>query len=178
MHAGMSYARLEQLGGIQWPCYDELHEGEKFLHARLWDDPMEGPAVHFHAVEDDPPVDELTDEYPLRLTTGRTLESFNTGVQTDGYASPIRRGGVLEMSPEDAAGLGVEEGEEVRIVSRRGELTTPVHIDPGLRPGLVFIPMHFPGQVDVNRLTIDAWDPQSGTAEFKATAVRVERRGG
>jgi formate dehydrogenase major subunit len=79
------------------------------------------------------------------------------------------------MSPEDAARLGVEEGEVVRVTSRRGSLEVPARVDRGLRPGLVFMTLHFPDKVDTNILTIDATDPKSGTAEFKASAVRIER---
>jgi formate dehydrogenase major subunit len=68
----------------------------------------------------------------------------------------------------------VTDGEVVRVVSRRGSVLAPVRLDPGLRPGLVFMTFHFPDQVDVNRLTIEATDPKSGTAEFKASAVRIE----
>jgi len=71
--------------------------------------------------------------------------------------------------------LRVSEGESVRIVSRRGEVKAPVRFDRGLRPGLAFMTMHFPDEVDTNLLTIDATDPKSGTAEFKATAIRIER---
>ena len=98
MHAGMSYARLEALGGIQWPCIDEQDPGSQFLHGRLWKQPVEGRRAPFVAVEFAPPVDELTSEYPIRLTTGRRLDSFNTGVQTGGFASPIRRGETLDLS--------------------------------------------------------------------------------
>ncbi len=82
MHAGMSYARLEKHGGLQWPCYDEEHPGELFLHSRLWERPLRGPRVSFVPVEHDPPVDKLDAEFPLRLTTGRRLDEYNTGVQT------------------------------------------------------------------------------------------------
>ncbi len=174
MHAGMSWERLEELGGIQWPCFDESHPGTKFLHARLWsEDP--GEKAPFSVVLYEPPVDELDEDYPFRLTTGRRLDSYNTGVQTGGYTSPLRREETLDISPEDAERLGVREGERVRIVSRRGEVEAPVRTALGLRPGLLFMTLHFPDQVDVNNLTIDAWDPKSGTAEFKATAVRVEK---
>jgi predicted molibdopterin-dependent oxidoreductase YjgC len=177
MHAGMSWERLEELGGIQWPCFDEEHPGTQFLHARLWsEDPEEqGTKAPFSVVLYEPPVDELDEEYPFRLTTGRRLDSYNTGVQTGGYTSPLRREETLDMSPEDAERLGVREGERVRIVSRRGEVEAPVRLAIGLRPGLLFMTLHFPDQVDINNLTIDAWDPKSGTAEFKATAVRVEK---
>src|SRR5204862_907062 len=74
MHAGMSYARLEELGGIQWPCWDESHAGEQFLHGRLWEAEVAEPAA-FQPVQHDPPVDVLDDDFPIRLTTGRRLES-------------------------------------------------------------------------------------------------------
>jgi len=178
MHAGMSYPRLEQLGGIQWPCYDEQHPGELFLHARLWEeDPAKrGTPAPFTPVEHDPPVDGLSPEFPIRLTTGRRLDSFNTGVQTEHYATPIRRPETVNLSPEDAAKLGMVEGEVVRVSSRRGSLEVPVHVDEQLRAGLAFMTLHFPDQVATNVLTLDAWDPKSGTAEFKATAIRVDKR--
>jgi formate dehydrogenase major subunit len=177
MHAGMTYERLEALEGIQWPCWDEDHEGTLFLHGRLWeeDKAKRGPKAPFSVTPFEPPVDELTDDFPLRLTTGRRLDSYNTGVQTGGYTSPLRRGETIDMSPEDADRLGVVDDEVVRVTSRRGSLEVPVRVDRGLRPGLVFMTLHFPDQVDTNILTIDATDPKSGTAEFKASAVRIEK---
>jgi predicted molibdopterin-dependent oxidoreductase YjgC len=177
MHGGMSYQRLEELRGIQWPCPDEQHPGTLFLHARLWEeDPAKrGDPAPFTPVEHDPPLDKLSPEFPLRLTTGRRLDSFNTGVQTGHYATPIRRKETLNLSPEDARSLCVAEDEVVRVSSRRGSLEVPVHIDDTLRAGLVFMTLHFPEQVETNILTLDAWDPKSGTAEFKATAIRVDK---
>ncbi len=99
-------------------------------------------------------------------------------MQTSLYSSPLRRGETLDLCPEDAAGLGVRPGEVVKISSRRGSIEAPVRLDPGLRPGLAFMTMHFPDDIDVNVLTIDATDPKAGTAEFKATAIRIEKRGG
>jgi predicted molibdopterin-dependent oxidoreductase YjgC len=175
VHAGMSYRRLEELGGIQWPCYDENHPGELFLHSRLWEDPVPGNRVPFVPVDHDPPVDKLTDDYPIRLTTGRRLDSYNTGVQTGGYTSPLRRGESLDISPEDAESFGFADGERVRVVSRRGQVEAPIRIDESLRPGLTFMTLHFQDDVATNLLTIDATDPKSGTAEFKATAIRIEK---
>ena len=174
-HAGMSWERLEKLGGIQWPCYDEQHPGSPFLHGRLWDEPVQGLKAPFKAVQHEPPVEALDDDYPVRLTTGRRLESFNTGVQTGGYRSPLRVGETLDVSPEDAQLYGLENGEPVRVTSRRGSVVMPARIDPGLRAGLVFTTFHFNDEVATNILTIDATDPQSGTAEFKAAAVRLEK---
>jgi formate dehydrogenase major subunit len=174
-HGGMSYERLEALGGIAWPCPDESHPGSPFLHGRLWKEPIEGPAAPFHAVEHDPPVDRLSDEFPIRLTTGRRLDSYNTGVQTSGYTSPLRRGESLDIAPEDGARLGLPDGAPARAVSRRGAVVVPVRYDPSLRPGLAFMTLHFQDEVATNLLTIDATDPKSGTAEFKATAIRIEK---
>ena len=175
MHTGMSYARLEQMNGIQWPCYDESHPGELYLHGRLWATPLVGPRAPFCPVEYEPPVDALDDQYPIRLTTGRRLDSYNTGVQTARYASPLRRGETLDLSPGDARRYGIAEGERVRVTSRRGSVIAPVRLDSGLRPGLAFMTMHFPDEVATNELTIDAVDPKSGTSEFKATAIRIDK---
>jgi formate dehydrogenase major subunit len=175
MHAGMSYVRLDELGGIQWPCPDESHPGTQFLHERLWKDPVEGPRAPMHAVEHDPPVDRLSKEFPIRLTTGRRLDSFNTGVQTNEYTSPLRRKEALLISPADGQRLGVQDGERVMASSRRGSVEVPVRFEASLRPGLAFLTLHFPDQVATNILTIDATDPKSGTAEFKASAIRIDK---
>ena len=177
VHQGMSYDRLESGGGLQWPCYDEAHPGEMYLHSRLWETPRNGPRVAFQVVRHSPPVESLTPEYPIRLTTGRRLDDYNTGVQTGGFASPLRRGETIDLSPEDAAGLGVFDGEMVRVVSPRGEIRAPVRLTRSLRPGLAFMTFHFQDSVNTNILTIDATDPRSGTAEFKACSIRVEKIG-
>ena len=173
MHGGMRYERLEALGGLQWPCPDEDHPGTPFLHARLWSDDVGTPAP-FHPVAWVPPIDALSDDYPIRLTTGRRLDSYNTGVQSGRYSSPRRVHGGVDLAPEDGEHIGVVEGDTVLVTSRRGSVEAPVRFDRALRPGLAFMAVHFPDDVDVNQLTIDAWDPKSGTAEFKATAVRIE----
>jgi formate dehydrogenase major subunit len=174
MFGGMTYRRLEELGGIQWPCPDKSHPGSLLLHDRLWAEPREGPAAPFSVVVFEPPVEMPDAEYPFQLTTGRRLDSYNTGVQTAGYLSPLRRRETLDMAPEDAARLELAEGDVVRISSRRGAVEAPVHIESNLRPGLVFMTLHNQDEVRVNLLTIDATDPKSGTAEFKACAVRIE----
>ena len=177
MHAGMTYARLEALQGIQWPCPHEDRLEPSYLHGRLWaEDPAErGRPAPFSLVVDDPPVERTSEDFPLRLTTGRRLDSYNTGVQSGGYESPLRWGESVDVSPEDAARLGLSDGEVVRVSSPRGAVEAPVRVDRCLRPGLVFMTFHFPEQVDTNVLTIDATDPKSGTAEFKAAAVRIDK---
>ncbi len=175
VHAGMTYPRLEEMGGIPWPCYDESHPGELFLHSRLWERPVLGPRAPFSCVEQIDPADPLDETYPLRLTTGRHLDSYNTGVQSGGYNYPRRRGPTIDLAPEDGERWGVSEGETVKISSRRGSVMAPVRFDLGLRPGLAFMTLHFPDQMATNDLTLDAVDPRSGTAEFKATAIRLDR---
>ena len=174
MFAGMSYARLEKEGGLHWPCYDEDHPGEEFLHSRLWKEPIEGRPAPFSVVEHDGPVEMPDAEYPFLLTTGRRLDSYNTGVQSGGYSSPLRRGESIDVCPEDAQRLGLADGDPVRVTSRRGSVVAPARVDRSLRAGLVFMTFHFQDDVKVNLLTIDATDPKSGTAEFKACAVRLD----
>ena len=98
MHRGMSYEKIERLGGVQWPCPDEESEGTLFLHGRLWEeDPAKrGAPAPFTPVEQDDPLDTLTAEYPIRLTTGRRLDSYNTGVATSQFSTPLRQQGDAE----------------------------------------------------------------------------------
>ncbi len=176
-HHGMSYERLDALGGIQWPCPELDHPGTPLMHARLWErDPEKlGEPAPFTPVEHVAPVDALDADFPIRLTTVRVLDAYNSGVQTGGYSSPLRRRESLRMDAEDAAKMGIADGERVRVVSRRGSVEAPVSLDPSLRPGLASFTPHFTEEVDVNVLTNDAWDPKSGTSEFKATAIRIEK---
>lgn len=175
--AGMSYRLLAERGGLQWPYPVEGGPETSFLHARLWDpDPAKrGRPAPFGIVKHELPVEALDEEFPLRLTTGRRLTDYNTGVQSGGFNSPIRLGGTVDMSPEDMAAYGFEDGEIISISSRRASLLAPVRLEPALRPGLLFMVCNFPDEVDTNSLTIEANDPIAGTAEFKATAVRVQK---
>jgi formate dehydrogenase major subunit len=177
MYAGMSYRLLDERGGIQWPFPDEDGPESPFLHGRLWEtDPAKrGRPAPFAVVEHAPPVDQLDEEFNLRLTTGRRLTDYNTGVQSGGFNSPIRIGATVDMSPEDMQRWELEDGQPVRVTSRRGSVVAPARCDVSLRPGLVFMSVNFPDQMDTNSLTIEANDPIAGTAEFKATAVKVEK---
>ena len=174
MHGGMSYERLEEHGGLQWPCPDEDHPGTLFLHGWLWEDPMAREPAPFFPVSWVPPIDALSDEFPMRLTTGRRLDGYNTGVQSGGYRSPFASGGVVDIDPADGDALGIADGDTVRMSSRRGSIELPARHRSGLRRGLAFMAIHWPDEADINTLTLDAWDPKSGTAEFKATAVRID----
>lgn len=176
MHYGMSYERLDAEGGLQWPCPDLDHPGSPFLHGWLWEPDLGGhPAAPFSVVGHQGPIEQLTDEFPFRLTTGRALDSYNTGVQSGGFNSPIRTGDELEMHPVDAARLGIVDGEVVRVTSPRGSVEMGVRIQPNLVVGLTFTTFHFPELVDLNLITNDAYDEKSGTSEFKAAAIAIHK---
>ena len=126
-------------------------------------------------VEPAGPKEELSDEFPIRLTTGRALDSYNTGVQSGGFDSPIRYGDALDLNPADAKQLGIVDGEIVKVSSPRGSVEMAIRIQPEIPVGLTFTTFHFPELVDINVLTSDAWDKKSGTAEFKAAAIRIDK---
>ncbi len=175
LHGGMSWDRLEASGGLQWPCPHDDHPGTEFLHSWLWADDLDGHApAPFSVNVHRPPAEALSEQFPLRLTTGRVLDSYNTGAQSAGYSSPIRSGDAIEVSPADAADLGIADGDAVRVSSPRGSVNMEASVTDRLPAGLVFATFHFPDLVDVNLLTNDVWDKRSGTAEFKAAAVRID----
>jgi predicted molibdopterin-dependent oxidoreductase YjgC len=177
LHKGMTWERLSSGEGIQWPCPEEGHPGSVVLHDRLWESPRRGRAAPFSCTMGEGPVDELTTEFPMRLTTGRRLDEYNTGVQTGQYANPMRRRETIELCPADLETLGVEDGELVLVSSRRASVRAHVRSDTRLTPGLAFMTYHDPDDIETNLLTIEATDPKAGTAEFKATAIRVEALG-
>ena len=171
--AGISHERLkERIRGLQWPCTDDQHDGTPTMHEG-------GPAIGkapFQVVEYRP-SDELPDgEYPLVLSTGRTLYHYNAGTQTRRDAGPVakQRCNFIELHRSDAKKLGVEHGETVKVVSRRGAIEAEVWVSPRVRRGCTWMPMHF-AESRANLLTNDAGDNVTGTGEYKVCAVRVEK---
>ena len=173
--SGIRYDRIEEVG-LQWPCTDRDHPGSPYLYA-------ERPARpsgkgKFYPVEYQPPIEQPDSEYPFVLSTGRTLYHYNSGGMT------MREEGIVqkqhdpffEISAEDAANLGIADGDMVRLVSRRGELEARAAIGERVYPGLVWMALHF-AQAKVNWLTHDVGDPLIGTPEYKVCAIRLERVG-
>lgn len=119
-----------------------------------------------------PPVDLTDERFPIRLTTGRRLDSSNSAGQQGG--SP-RRGEFVELCPEDAERYGVVVGEKVQITSRHGSVVVSVWIDTALRPGLAFTTLRLPDHNDTDQPTSAARCPIAGTAEYKATAIRIDK---
>lgn len=172
--AGITYERIDKDGGLQWPCPDENHPGTPFLHSRLWSEDV-GMRAKFVPTHYQPPAEEPDEEFPLMLTTGRRLQFYNTGVQTRDYKKMKNAEEALEIHAEDAAKYGLQDGDPVRVSSRRGSLITKVNISKKQPKGLVFMSFHFPEQASTNVLTNSATDPLAGTAEFKACAVKIEQ---
>jgi len=175
-YGGITYERLDRDMGVFWPCPTEDHpgtprlfEGGRFGHP-------DGRA-RFHAVEYRPPAEDVDDEYPIILTTGRVVSQFLSGTQTRRIGPLVAQQPEpkVEMHPRLAARLGIADGERVRVVSRRGAIELAAHVAATIRPDTVFIPYHWPGAQSANRLTIRAYDPIAKIPEFKVAAVRVER---
>ena len=171
--AGISHDRLkERIRGLQWPCTDEHHDGTPTMHEG-------GPAIGkapFQVVEYRPSAELPDEEFPLVLSTGRTLYHYNAATQTRRDAGPVakQRCNFIEMHRGDAKKLGFEHGETVRVASRRGEVEAEVWVSPRVRRGCIWMPMHF-AESRANLLTNDAGDNVTGTGEYKVCAVRVEK---
>ncbi len=172
-YSGMTWERIEETGGIFWPCPSEDHPGTPRLFEERFAHP-DGRA-RFHAIEWHPPAEEVDGEYPLRLTTGRTVAHYLSGNQTR------RIGTLVGQAPrpwvEVHPSLGFANGEPLRVQTRRGEATYPALVVETIRPDTVFVPYHWAGSAAANILTVDALDPTSKIPEFKVCACRVERGG-
>jgi assimilatory nitrate reductase catalytic subunit len=123
------------------------------------------------------PAEDVDDEYPVILTTGRVISQFLSGTQTrrigplvDHYPEPR-----LELHPVLAATLGIADGDWVTAESRRGHCTLRASVVRTIRPDTVFIPYHWPGRKSANQLTISAQDPISKIPEYKVCAVRLRK---
>jgi len=170
-YAGVSYARLELVGGLQWPCPSPDHPGTPILHTTRF---TRGLGL-FQPQEYTPPAEEPDEEYPFILTTGRTMFQYHTGTMTrrsEKLAQEVPLS-YLEVNPADAQTMGVRHGQMVHVRSRRGELDTQAFVTPRVPPGVVFMPFHF-AEAAANVLTNRALDPLCKIPEFKVCAVRVE----
>ena len=170
-YAGVSYARLELVGGLQWPCPSPDHPGTPILHTTRF---TRGLGL-FQPQEYTPPAEEPDEEYPFILTTGRTMFQYHTGTMTrrsEKLAQEVPLS-YLEVNPADAQTMGVRHGQMVHVRSRRGELDTQAFVTPRVPPGVVFMPFHF-AEAAANVLTNRALDPLCKIPELKVCAVRVE----
>jgi formate dehydrogenase alpha subunit len=170
-YRGINYRRLKA-GGIHWPCPDIDHPGTPCLHIDRF---TCGLGV-FHAIDYVPPDETPDKDYPFYLTTGRVLYQYHTGTMTMKSVglNNLAPRCFVEMAPEDADRYGIAEGEPVRVISRRGELTAQARISEKAVEGTVFLPFHF-ADAAANLLTNSALDPVAKIPEFKVCAVRIEK---
>jgi formate dehydrogenase alpha subunit len=169
-YGGISYERLEELGELRWPCPTPDHPGTPILHVG---ECARGKGK-FTPVEYKYPAEMPDDQFPLILTTGRLLTHYHTGTMTR-RVEPLNElvpNNKVWVSPVDAERLGVENGQEVAVESRRGAIRLEAMVTDKVSDGVVFIPFHF-GEAPANALTNPALDPVAKIPEYKVAAVRI-----
>jgi len=170
-YCGINYDRLKH-EGIHWPCPTTDHPGTPCLHV----DQFSCGLGVFHAIEFIPPAELPDEEYPLYLTTGRVLYQFHTGTMTmksDGL-NELAPESFVEISAQDAETYTIEDGDSLKISSRRGEIEAKAKLSEKAVKGTIFIPFHYAGAA-ANKLTNTALDPTAKIPEFKVCAVRIEK---
>jgi len=169
--AGIKFERIEH-DGLQWPVPDLNHLGTPFLHK---DGCFTCGLGNFKAVEWTPPAEVADDEYPLVLSTGRRLYHYHTRTQTgrSGGLNDLLSEETADISLDDAARLGISQGQKVAVSSRRGRVEVTAKVTPQVPPGMVWMAFHF-REGCANWLTNPVYDPVSQTAEYKACAVKIE----
>ncbi len=169
-YGGISFARLEK-NGLQWPCPTPDHPGTPFLHGEKFSRGL----GKFHAVEHIPPDEQPDEQYPFILTTGRRLYHYHTGTMTRiGMLGVQMPGDYLEINCADAERLKINDGDKVKVTSRRGAIEIPAKITDTVPPGVVFASFHF-AETPINKLTNPKYDAISKIPELKVCAVNVTK---
>ncbi|MCT8338154.1 formate dehydrogenase subunit alpha [Methanoculleus sp. Afa-1] len=171
---GMNYERLNKPEALHWPCPTVEHPGTPILHKEKFSHP-DGIGI-FAPIEWKPPAEVPDAEYPFVLTTGRILWHWHTGTMTRRSATLDSEvpTGWIEINPDDAKALGIQNKEMVRATTRRGTVNVPAKVTPDIMKGVMFMPFHF-AECAANILTNNALDPIAKIPEFKACAVKVEK---
>lgn len=167
--AGVSFAKLDRVGSIQWPCNDAAPEGTPVMHM---DGFVRGKGMF--VVTDYVPTEERTSRrFPLLLTTGRILSQYNVGAQTRRTANSVwHHEDVLEIHPHDAENRGIRDGDMVKLASRKGEISLRAQITERVQPGVVYTTFHHP-ETGANVVTTEYSDWATNCPEYKVTAVQV-----
>lgn len=170
-YSGMSYPKMEA-HGLQWPCNDMFPEGTKYLHK----DVMAGGVGHFMGQEDIGPGEKPDEEYPYILSTGRNLYQYNVRNMTGRTEGIEKKAGwsYIEMSPETASSLNMEDGEMIEVTSRRGSIHSHVRVRDGIRNDTMYMPFHYI-EGAANVLTSDYLCPIAKTPEYKVSAIKVNK---
>jgi predicted molibdopterin-dependent oxidoreductase YjgC len=171
-YGGISYDRIDEVG-LQWPCPTKDHPGTPTLHKEKFTRGL----GKFHPTPFIEPAELPDNEYPLILSTGRMLYHYHSGTMTRRTElETVRPENRLEINVEDARGLGIADGDEVQVASRRGSVRVRASVTPRCRRGVVFMTFHF-RESPANALTNDALDPVAKIPEFKVCAVKVTKAG-
>jgi assimilatory nitrate reductase catalytic subunit len=176
-YAGVTYARIRKRDGVFWPCPSETEPDTPRLFEERF--ATSDGRARFFAVQHRSPAEEPDDSFPFYLTTGRVTAHYQSGAQTRRVPSLLAAEpeAFVEVHPATALGLGIADGELVRVVTRRGVSTCKARFSSRIRLDTLFMPFHFAGSGRANTLTNDAVDPVSKIPEFKVAAARLERLG-
>lgn len=196
-YSGVTWERVEENYGVFWPCPHETPEGvpepgpqgtPRLFEPGSWNPVAQGEGpfyfpdgkARFNVATYTPPAEDVDDEYPIILTTGRVVSQFLSGTQTRriGPLIDMQPEPKIEMHPKLAARLGIEDGDWATARSRRGTCTLRAAVVKTIRPDTIFIPYHWAGRKSANQLTISAQDPISKIPEYKVCAVQVEKADG
>lgn len=172
-YQGISYKRLEN-GGLQWPCTSPQHPGTPILYTEGF--ATKNGKARFRPLEYKPPAEVPDEEYPLIFTTDRSLFHFHTSTMTRKVEGLNILNGqeLLNIHPEDAAYRGINDGDIVRVISRRGKVKVKAKLTDLCPPGLVSMTFHFV-ETPTNVLTNSALDPLAKIPETKVCAVEVKK---
>ncbi|MDI9849373.1 formate dehydrogenase subunit alpha [Rhodoblastus sp. 17X3] len=169
--AGVSYAKLDEMGSVQWPCNEAAPYGTPLMHV----DRFVGGKGHFMLTEYVPTRERSGPRFPLILTTGRILSQYNVGAQTRRTENGFwHKEDVLEIHPFDAEQRGIVDGDLVSVVSRSGDTALRAKISDRMQPGVVYTTFHHPGS-GANVVTTDNSDWATNCPEYKVTAVEARR---
>lgn len=171
IYHGMTYDRLGKTG-IQWPCVHEDDDGTQYLYAESFD--TDNGLGKIRPVDYQPPQERTDETYPFVLCTGRIEEHFNSGAMTTRSETLTRvvPENFVEIHPDDATDLGIEDGESVLVSTERGEVRLIADVTDGVKPGVIWSTFHFP-DAQINELTNDSLDPEAKIPEYKAAAGRI-----
>jgi assimilatory nitrate reductase catalytic subunit len=174
-YSAMSYEKIEELGGIQWPCNEQYPEGKKRLYTEGFDCPTDDGKAKLLVVDWKPLSETPNPNFPLNLNTGRTVEQWHTRTKTKsiGLLNDLAPEAWVEINPKDAKKLQVKSGERITIASSRGEVNDlMVKVTQVVREGSCFVPFHYSQQL-INNLTIPEFDAKSFEPNFKQCAVNI-----
>ena len=170
-YGGITHARLEAGERLQWPCTNAEHKGTPVLHVGKFARGL----GKFNPIEDIPPAEEPSADYPMVMSTGRVLYHWHGGQMTRRSKGIMQVYGeaLIEVNPEDGARLGLNGQTRVRVTSRRGSIEAQAWVTDRVPPGMVYANFHFP-EASANELTQAVLDPVAKIPEYKVTAVKVE----